>query len=333
MIPAVGIHSGVDFETYRAWDAINWHTLSRLREESPGHAKYEMEHGTKETEAMAFGSLTDFVLLEPGRFEKEAVVEPEIGEGLAPRRPTQRQIDAKKPSPATVEAVRFWDEWDVANAGKLVVKAADYQRVLEIERSVRTAQCQEYIISGRSQVCLVWVDRATGLLCKGRLDYERYDGMNHYITDLKTSRFAKRGYFEVMIYRLGYFGQMAFYHDGWAALHDGESSLCNWLVAEKEGPWVVKPYECGVKTLEAGRNAYRASLDRWAECVKQNEFPAYGGLEIIDMPDWALRQEGVGPDLIRPTPVAPAPVAEDDQTFEDKYDLEKENEHDSRSHV
>ncbi|RPJ30210.1 MAG: hypothetical protein EHM35_12820, partial [Planctomycetaceae bacterium] len=134
--PQPGIYPGMSFEDYRALPAINWHTLWRMREESPAHALYEMQHGTKETEALAFGSLTDFILLEPGRFEQEAVVEPEIGEGMAPKRPTKRQLDAKKPSAETVRAIEFWQAWDAANAGKIVVKAADYERVLEIERSV-----------------------------------------------------------------------------------------------------------------------------------------------------------------------------------------------------
>jgi hypothetical protein len=321
MIPdKPGVYPNVTFDEYRVIAAINWHTLWRMREESPAHALYELQHGSRETEALAFGSLTDFVLLEPGRFEAEAVVEPEIGEGLAPKRPTKRQLEAKKPSPASIQQIQFWAEWDLANAGKLVVTRADYDRVLEIERSVRSAQCREYIIGGRAQVVLVWEDRASGLLCKGRLDYERSAGFNHCITDLKTSRMAKREFFEFAIYKYGYFGQLAFYHDGWAALHEGEPSLCNWLVAEKEGLCVVKPYECGEKTLEAGRNAYRAALDRWAACVKAKDFPAYGGLEIIDMPEWALRQEGVGPELIRPGPVAPAPA--DNRSFEEIYDLE-----------
>lgn len=297
-----GIYPGLTFEEYRVIpNAINWHTLWRLREESPAHALYEMQHGTRETEALAFGALTDFVLLEPGRFAEQAVVEPEIGEGLAPRRPTKRQVEAKKPSPESVRAIEFWQEWDEANASKIVVTRADYDRVLEIEASVRTAQCKEYIVGGRAQVCIVWEDPVTGLLCKGRLDYERSAGFNHWISDLKTSRMAKKSFFEFAIYKYGYFGQMAYYEDGWFNV-TGERSLCNWLVAEKEGLCVVKPYECGEKTLEAGRNAYRGALDRWAECVKSGEFPAYGACEIIDMPEWALRQEGVGPDLIRPEP-------------------------------
>lgn len=292
--PKPGIYHGVPFDEYRSWDAVNHHTLWRLREESPAHARYEQLNGTDETEALAFGSLTDFVLLEPARFAEQAVVEPEIGEGLAPRRPTKRQIEAKKPSPATIDAIHFWEDWDAANAGKIVVKAADYAKVQEIAAQVRVTQCREFICSGESQVCLVWQDVATGLLCKARLDYARYAGFHHIITDLKTSRSAKDGFWQWAIHEYGYFQQMAWYHDGWKIL-TGEDSLCIWLVAEKKGPWLVEPIEMKKKTLRAGRISYRAALDRYAQCLKANEWPGYGGLRALDMTDWALQLEGVNP--------------------------------------
>ena len=317
--PEPGVYQGVTFEQYRAFTgAVNWHTLWRLLEESPAHAKYEMAYGTKETEALAFGSLTDFVLLEPGRFAQEAVIEPEIGEGLAPRRPNKRQIEAKKPSPATIAAIRYWQEFDAKTAGKIVVARADYDRVLQIERAVRSAQCKDYIVGGRAQVCIVWVDPATGLLCKARLDYERYAGMNHYINDLKTSRSAKKEYWKWAIRKYGYDGQLAYYDFGWKQAV-GESSLCSWVVAEKDGLCVVKPYECGEKTLQRGRNIYRRALDKWAECVRKNEWPDYGGPEIIELDDWALQEEGIGPDMIRDAPKykgGPVPEGQEQDEFD-----------------
>ncbi len=315
-----GIYPGIPFSEYREWPCVNWHTLWRLREESPAHALYEMQHGTKETEALAFGSLTDFILLEPGRFEAEAVVEPEIGEGLAPKRPTKRQVDAKKPSAETVRAIEFWQAWDAANAGKIVVKQADYERVLEIERSVRTAQCKDYIVGGRAQVCLVWVDPVTGLLCKARLDYERSAGFAHFVTDLKTARSAKQEAFQSQVFKYGYDGQMAFYHDGWFQL-TGDTSVCWWLAVEKEGLCVVKPWQAHEDWLEGGRNLYRPALERWAICVKENDWPAYGGGDILEMPGWAKDRRGVGPDLIRPEPQV-TPAVEDNRSFEDTYNLE-----------
>lgn len=321
--PEVGIHVGVDFEEYRSWEAINWHTLWRLYEECPAKAKYEMQNGMKETEALAFGKLTDFILLEPGRFAEEAVVEPEIGEGKAPKRPTQRQLDAKKPSPETVAAIEFWQQWDSAYSDKIVVTRADYDRVIEIEAHVRRVQCREFICGGRSQVCIVWRDDKTGLLCKGRLDYEKSIGFNHVITDLKTARSAKQAQWQWAIFRYGYDGQLAWYHDGWLTV-TGETSLCNWIVSEKDDLCIVKPYEMDDLTMAAGRKLYRGALDQWAECVEKNDWPDYGGIEVIGLNDWQLRQRGVGPDVIEPVEQSAVQyrIEQDADTFEEAYKLE-----------
>ena len=323
-VPKIGIHIGISMEDYRKLDAVNAHTLWRLVEDCPAEALYEWENGTEETKALAFGSLTDFVLLEPGRFKEQAVVEPEIGEGLAPRRPTQRQIEAKKPSPASLAAIEFWANFDTNNLGKIIVSRSDYDAVMEIEAQVRSVQCRELILGGRSQVCIVWQDRATKLLCKARLDYERQAGFNHFITDLKTSRGIKPEFWQWAIgpRGYGYFFHMAYYHDGWLAV-TGDTSLCNWLVVKKGKPMLVKGYETGDLTLEAGRLAYRAALDKWAECVKKNEWPDYGPIEIIDMNRWDLERLGVGPHIIRPEPAAAEPQVEDARSFEEIYQLEE----------
>ena len=293
MTPEPGIHLGVPFPEYQAWDAINHHTLWTLREQCPANARYEQQFGTRETEALAFGTLTDFVLLEPGRFAAEAAVEPDIGEQGAPKRPTQRQLEAQKPSPATVAAIEFWRQWDDEHVGKIVVTRADYDRVLQIEARVRSAQCKEYICGGRSQVCLVWRDPVTGLLCKARLDYERELGLNHAITDLKTSRSAHESYWRWALYHYGYFQQLAWYEWGWRALRD-ESSLCGWLIAEKEGYCGVVYRQCDDETLRAGAKSFRKALDRWADCLARDEWPFYSG-GLIGLERWALEREGVGP--------------------------------------
>lgn len=320
IVPDVGIHAGVPFPEYREWSAINFHTLWRLREECPAKALYEMENGSGETEALAFGSLTDFILLEPGRFEAEAVVEPEIGDGKAPKRPTDRQRNAKKPSPESVEAIRFWDTWDTANAGKIIAKRTDYDKVLQIERQVRTVQCREYICGGRSQVCVVWRDKKTGLLCKARLDYERTAGWNHIITDLKTSRSAHPDYWQWSIYKYGYFMQLSWYELGWSEI-TGDSSLCGWLIAEKDMFCGVVHTEAHEDAMLAGRKENRRMLDRWGECVEKNDWPFYEG-GIINLSPWALRQCGVGPDIIEPPVIVPVPYRIEADTFEEAYQLE-----------
>jgi exodeoxyribonuclease VIII len=322
MKPAIGIHIGMSFEEYRSLDAINFHTLWSLREKSPADAQWEFLNGTTETESLAFGSLTDFVLLEPARFIAEAAVEPEIGEGegKAPKRPTARQVNAKNPSKESLEAIRFWDQWDAVHASKIVVKRSDYTRVLEIGEQVRSLQCREYICGGRSQVCLVWNDPQTGLLCKARLDYEQSAGLNHIITDLKTSRSAHPDFWKWAIQKYGYFMQLAWYDWGWNMV-TGDTSICGWLIAQTQGFCGVVYRQAHEETIEAGWLAFRVQLDRWAELVKKNDWPFYP-TDIVNMDRWALEREGVSKYIIWPEKLAgPTPRPEAD-TFEAKYGLE-----------
>jgi len=319
-VPEAGIHTGVSFPQYLAWDAINWHTLWSMRKKCPADALYEREHGTDETAAKAFGSLTDFVLLEPKRFAETAVVEPEIGEGKAPKRPTARQINAKNPSQESQDAIAFWRQWDEANADKIIVSRKDYDQVMELAARIRAAQCREYICGGRSQVCIVWKDPETGLLCKGRLDYEREAGWNHFITDLKTSRCAHPNFWRWAIEEYGYYGQLAWYEWGWRTL-TGEPSLCGWLIAQTQGcPQVVYYDMCDKDdlSLHAWRMVFREELNRWAECVKKNTWPGYAN-QTVGLSDYALRNLGIGPEHILPEPVETEP--QDTRTFEEIYEL------------
>src|SRR4030042_4668013 len=114
MIPGPDIYPNTSFEVYQSWEAVNHHTLWRLEREPPSHARREQEGGGGETEALAFGTLTHFILLEPGRFAADAVVQPAIPEE-APRRPTKRQRTAKGPSADSRAALKFWEEWDAAH--------------------------------------------------------------------------------------------------------------------------------------------------------------------------------------------------------------------------
>lgn len=316
-----GIYPNVSFPDYRAIKAVNHHTLWRLREECPANAKYEMENGSQETEALAFGSLTDFILLEPGRFQAKAAVEPEIGDGKAPRRPTKRQVEAKNPSAESVAAIEFWQAWDLENDGKFKVSRADYEKVMQIAAQVRSVQCQDYICGGRSQVVLIWQDPETKLMCKARLDYERYAGFNHLITDLKTARSAHPDYWQFAIYKYGYFQQFAWYNWGWKML-TGEDSICGWLIAEKHAYCGVVYQQAHEEAMEAGVNAFRPALDRFSECDKKDEWPFYES-GIVNLPRWALEREGVSRYRLAPKEFAGSRINEVAETFEEAYGLEE----------
>lgn len=274
IIKSPGIYPGLSFAEYRVIPAVNNGLLWTLKTRSPAHAKYELDNPPKDTPALVTGRAIHSLLLEPAAWDKYYAVRP-VCDGR------------------TREGKAILDDFRQQAGAREVIKAEDYEIVRQVERSVRSQQCRELICSGRAEVVIVWVDEKTGLLCKARLDYERSDGWNHYIPDVKSTVNASREAFERDIAAYGYYMQAAYYCWGWQVL-TGEESVWAWLAVEKDPPYVAKVWEPAWKTMKAGRKAYRAALDTWAECVEKNEYPAYGGPELIEMRDWALALEGVG---------------------------------------
>ena len=284
-----GIYPNVPMDEYAQWPAVNAHRLWTLRTRSPLHSQWEWEHPQEPTPSMGLGILLHTALLEPARWANEVVMLPED----APRRPTQRQIDAKKPSPETVVAVKWWAEWNEKTKGKTLVDAEQKTTLDAMAESVRRLQCHTLVTGGQAETCIVWEDPETGLMCKGRLDYQRVVGWQHCITDLKTCTNAGYDAFQRAINQYGYHHQAAFYCWGWEAL-TGETPSFTWLCVETDPPYAAKAWECEPSTLDAGKLSYRAALAKYAECLAKNEWPGYGeAVEFIGLSDWALKSAGV----------------------------------------
>ena len=285
-----GVYYGLPFSVYLQIDAANASLLWTMREKSPLHALYEREHPKPPTPALEFGRLFHKALLEPKLWADTVRTLPSD----APRRPTDRQRNAKNPSPATVAAVEWWDAWEADV--KETITSDDAESIAAMCASVRASQCKNYTTGGRSEVTMVWKDDETGLLCKGRCDYlQRPDLGNDVITDVKTTLDASARGFSRAAYNFGYFLPAAYYSDAWLRL-TGEQPFFVWLAVEKQPPYVAKAWEVDEKIIQAGRNAYRSLLNRWADCVARDTYPAYGdNVEIITFPDWALANEGVTP--------------------------------------
>ncbi len=287
--PEPGIYPGVPFSEYCEWDAVNASLLSAVRNSTPCHALYRRENPSEPTPALEFGRLVHLAILEPKRFADTCRVLP----GDAPRRPTDRQRNAKTPSEATVKAVAWWDAWEADTKETLSVDQWD--AIQAMGGSVRRTQCLQYVTGGQAEVCLVWKDKATGLLCKARLDYLQQATWGAVITDLKTTQDASEYGFRKSVWNYCYFIQAAFYVDGYKAL-TGEAPAYTWIAAEKQAPYIAKAWEIDEDSLRAGRNAYRDLLDIWAKCVKTSVYPAYGDdVELLGLERWQLEREGVGP--------------------------------------
>lgn len=69
------------------------------------------------TKAMEAGSLLDCIVFEPDKFnERFFVVPPD-----APKKPTRAQLNAKKPSPETLQQIERWEDLQAQIGGRIII--------------------------------------------------------------------------------------------------------------------------------------------------------------------------------------------------------------------
>lgn len=276
--PKPGIYSGVPFSEYEQWEAVNNSTLWTLKTQSPLHAKTFMENPPEPTEAFIIGQAFHTLVLEPRKFNKFYLITP-----VCDRR--------TKEGKAIYEA--FQDNLD----GQEILTKEQFDMIDVMADSIKKQIIHRLIEQGEAEVCIVWIDKKTGLVCKARIDYvhrEMDAEYNSVLIDLKSTRDASPNDFSKAIYNYGYYQQCAFYSDGWNVL-TGDPTAFVFLPVEKKEPFAVAAYEMHEQVIFAGRQSYRQALDTFAECKKKDEWPGYAKeVVMLSLPQWALRKEGIG---------------------------------------
>lgn len=279
MNPEPGIYPGVTFKEYQSWPYINASFLTTLSNKTPYHAKYDQEHPS-DTPALRFGRAFHSFLMERSTFDSFWAVIPECD---------RRTRDGKA----------LYETFTASRGAREEITAKDLAEIERLTTIVKAQQCHELVCGGRSEVCIVWDDPATGERCKRRLDYEKTVGFNHCITDLKTTASAAEWEFAGSIAKYGYALAAAFSIDGWRQV-TGDDSLYSLLAVEKEYG-VAKVWQPGERTIAAGRRQYEQAMEIVVECRKTGIWPAYGDkADMIEAPEWYLQRFGIGPESSMP---------------------------------
>jgi hypothetical protein len=253
---------------YDAIDAVNFSTLKYLAE-SPLHYAYRLEQPVKSTPAMELGTAVHMAILEPKRFDCEYAI----------YRGKTRAGDK-------------WKEFVEAHGDQEILKVDEHEAVL----AMRTAAHQDklaarYLGMGEPEVTLVWVDKPSGILCKGRLDFLSAS-VPDVCVDIKTTSSVAPGLFQTNYAKLHYHVQAAFYGDGYETL-TGRPLYHKCVCIETKAPHDVVVYNVIGDVLEHGRATYRELLERLVQCRETKEWPGYGaGTELtLRLPAWAVRDD------------------------------------------
>ena len=221
------------------------------------------------TDPMRQGSLVDCLITEPDSFALRYVEQP----ANAPKRPTSAQLNAKKPAPATVEAIEFWAEFDAQAQGREPITKAwldNAWRVVEtlhLDADIRPLLEKPAVMQDPH----FWTDPEHGVECRYKPDLE-----SEFLIDIKKGASATPRTFAAQAYRLGYDVQLAHYSLGYENRYGKPPERVGLLVWEWDWPhdcsmiWVDDDY------MAMGLERRRDAIERILECRATGVWPSHG---------------------------------------------------------
>ncbi len=280
-----GIYEGLSFETYLQIDAVNNSSLKPL-ERSPAHYKIALAQESN-TDAQRFGQFLHDSTLDPETVGKYYAVEPDLTQP-----PILRKDGTEYDSPRSTKEYKKRKEQFLVLAGeKRIVSHQWYQSTqIMLQRLHRNERARTWLTAkGPAEVTVVFDEPTTGIRCKARLD--KWCPDLGIIADLKTT--ADICDFNWSVGKFGYHRQAAFYIDAVQSA-TGEPHRFGFVAIEKGQPFCVRSALLCESSVNAGRDEYRSSLQKLAECRERNEWPGPDEPEEWRCPErWLANSEDV----------------------------------------
>lgn len=268
----MGLVRGMPAEQYHADPDSVSNTMLSAMAKSPAHcyalhlAPYRPKR--EPTDAMLAGILAHTAILEPEALHARYVEKPagmrfSTKEGMAWR-------DAQ-----TLEIVSHDDMF-----------AAESQRAAV----QRVTALKNLLASGEAESSAFWVDSSTGLRCRCRPDWLHWTGKRRAIVlDVKTISELTEDSIKRAIATYGYHRQEAHYTAGLEAVGVEVEEFVFGFVSSSY-PFLAVAHVLDDETKQQGRDEVSELLERFAECKKRGEWPAFGdGYQLTGLPAWAKR--------------------------------------------
>lgn len=276
-LPSVGLHRGILFQDYLAWDALSNSRVGLLAK-SPAHFQAGFSDDPKPS--LQLGSLIHCGTLEPGAVAARYAVRPDYASderNHTVKKGTKGAPDEKvrSYSASTTWAKQQCEEWEKLNPDKEIVTQKQFDTFLGIALAIcDNSTALNVFESGEAEVSVFWFEEvatAAGVVnvpCKARVDWLRDD----LFADLKSC--ADAAEFERSIENYGYGRQMAWYQRG--LLVTTGKLLQPWLMAcETNRPYCSRCAPCSGDLLRAGWAECERLLRLWCECQASGEWPGY----------------------------------------------------------
>jgi hypothetical protein len=250
---------------------------------SPAHYQYYLKERIEPTKFMNRGTAIHTAILEPEKFETEIIVEPEF----APKKPSTLQRQAKKPSPETVNAIKFWDDFAEKAQGKTVISHDDLGLVAGMAEGVKGCEAAVNLLSsGFPELSVFATDPQHGFLWKARPDWLTPAGA---CVDVKKCQDASPQGFQKQIGGYGYHIQAALYMQVLTWATGKEHNRFFFIAIEEKPPHCCAVFELDYASLDAARLKIQRGAALYADCLKNDKWPGYSGeIQTTGAPRWAL---------------------------------------------
>ena len=284
----MGVYTDMPFETYHAVDALSASAL-RVFSRSPWHLRNRVD--VQQTRPMLRGSLVHCAQLEPNALAARYAFVPDG----APRRPTEAQWNAAKSNESSQAAKEWWRDFEARSSGREIITPQEYAICQQQLQAIQAdPDLRELFSAGMGEVSIFWLDPRTRVYCKARLDWLRLNGNRARIGEVKSTRDESPSGFGRTAASMRYDLQRAHYV---AAIKHGtryEFEDFTFAAVTSAAPVLAVPYDLTDEMVEQSDDEREELISRYAWCVAENQWPAYGsGKQMLDFPAYAKRSGDV----------------------------------------
>jgi exodeoxyribonuclease VIII len=285
---------------------VRAHILSEILRNAQRWVKGYQSPASKSKE---FGTLFDCLLLTPLQWPRRFAVLP----ADAPKKPTKAQINAKKPSPESVAAIQWWEEWTKENPGEIVSQDTNGAVHAALNRLRSDKLIADLIDTSAHAVMITaeWFDKPTGLTVplKALLDIvpsSTHPVFSNSLWDLKTTQNASPRSFRMDAQKYGYAIQGSFYRELWNAATEDQRSDFGHVVMENYHPYEFRtpPPLMSQRFLWHGQLLYQRALGIYCQGLATGNWPSYdkqnGEWPLTDCDDWFLSTESLFDEIEEP---------------------------------
>lgn len=266
----------VDYHAQHAWLSNSGAKLL-LKPSCPAKFKHTLEAGEEHKRHFDLGKVTHTLTLGDG--DEYVVVQAAAVD--------KTLYDARDYTTKSAQAHRD----AIYASGKVPILRAELDLCVAMAEKVKAEPNAAALLSkGRPEVSLFWVDEATGVKCRARLDWmpDAVEGRRLIVGDLKTAVSSEPDEFGRAAARFGYVRQNDWYLDGIRALGVDPDPAFLFIIVEKEPPHVVTvgqftdpdDLRLAAGMNDAARRVYR-------RCLETDRWPGYvDGIADLTLPPW-----------------------------------------------